>query len=85
MGRDKPLQARLEKPHLGAAPNDKSACNQTLPTPSRHCAGRDVKFPADLVHREDRLFDLLDRLPRRRRKILNKEPQVVLYVTPVKN
>ena len=85
MGRDKSLQARLEEPDLGAAADHEPTRHQPLPAPARHRAGRHVVPPTHLVHRQDRLVDLLDRLARRRRQVFDEQPQVMLNIAAIKN
>ena len=85
MGRDKSLQARLEEPDLGAAVDDEPARHQPLPPPACHRAGRHVVPPAHFVHRQDRLVDLLDSLARRRRQVLDEQPQVMLNIPAFKH
>ena len=85
MGRDKSLQARLEKPDLGAASDHEPTRHQPLPAPARHRAGRHVVPPAHLVDRQDRLVHLLDRLTRRRRQVFDEQPQVMLNIPPIKH
>ena len=82
MGRDKPLQARLEEPHLGAAADDKSTCHQSLSTPSCHRAWRHAIPPTHLRNRQNRFGHLFDGLARRRREILDEQPQVMLNIPP---
>ena len=79
---DEPLQARLEKTDLGPPLDHEPPRHQPLPPPAGHRPRRDVVALAHLRHRQDRLADLLDRLPDRRREVLDEQPQVVLDVLP---